>query len=324
MRYLITGGAGFIGSHLADALLSRGDVVSVVDDFSTGSTANISHLLGHPSFFVHEGSVLNESLVHELTRESDAVVHLAASVGVQLILDRPLESLLNNIRGTETVLEACAAFRRKVLIASSSEVYGKNGQGPLAEDADRLLGSTFKARWSYSEAKAVDESLAYSFWRERGTPTIVVRFFNIVGPRQVGTYGMVIPRFVHRALRDEDLIVYGDGEQRRCFCHVRDAVKALMALLDHPGSVGNVFNLGSQEEVTINDLARFVVERTSSRSRIIHIPYEVAFDREFEDMHRRVPDIAKVKTLAGWLPAATLDEIIDDVMGHERTMIGAP
>lgn len=322
--YLITGGAGFIGSHLADALIARSDRVALLDNLSTGNLANIDHLSDHPAVRFHQGSTLDADLVKRLVGDTDVVVHLAASVGVELIVKRPLEALINNIRGTEVVLEACAALGRKVLVTSTSEIYGKNADGPLPEDADRILGSPFKARWSYSTAKAVDEILAYTYWRERGTPSIVVRLFNTVGPRQTGSYGMVVPRFVTQALLGEDLTVFGDGEQRRCFCHVHDAVSALLALLDHPGAIGEVFNVGSQQEVTINELAGLVIRMTGSSSSMTRIPYEVAYEEGFEDMLRRVPDTTRIRSLTGWEPHRSLEQILTDLIAYEKTKLAVP
>jgi UDP-glucose 4-epimerase len=317
MEYLITGGAGFIGSHLADTLLSRADAVTLLDDFSTGSSRNVAHLLSSTGVALVEGSIMDEALVRKLVRRADVVVHLAASVGVQLIIERPLDSLLNNIRGTEIVLEACADAGRKVLVASTSEIYGKN-TGLLHEDADRILGSPFKARWSYSTSKAVDEILAYNYWRTRGTPSIVVRLFNCVGPRQTGSYGMVVPRLVRQALEGRDVSVYGDGEQQRSFCHVSDTVAALAALLDHPEAIGDVFNVGSPQETTINALAELVLELTGSSSRIVHIPYDDAYEAGFEDMQRRWPDISRISRLTGWHPTRSIGEIVCDVIEFER------
>jgi UDP-glucose 4-epimerase len=243
-------------------------------------------------------------------------------VGVQLIVQRPLESLINNIRGTEVVLEACAAHDKKVLVASTSEIYGKNTAGPLNEDADRILGSSFKARWSYSAAKGVDEILAHTYWKERETPSIVVRLFNTVGPRQTGAYGMVVPRFIQQALPDRDITIYGDGGQTRCFCHVLDVVQALVALLDHPGAVGDVFNVGSQEEVSIDQLADVVLRLTGSTSKKTYVSYDEAYEEGFEDMQRRVPDITKVKELTGWVPTHSLEDIVRDVIEFERGRLG--
>ncbi len=316
--YLITGGAGFIGSHLADALAARGESVVVLDNTTTGSVSNIKHLIEAGALTYHHGTVLDADLVAKLVDEADVVVHLAASVGVKLIIEHPLDSLTNNIRGTEVILEACADRGRKVLVASTSEIYGKNGQGQLGEESDRILGSPFKARWSYSTAKVVDEILAHGYWRERGTPSIVARLFNCVGPRQTGDYGMVLPTFIRQALAGDEVTVYGDGEQRRCFCHVKDTVAALVALLDHPEAVGNVFNVGGEREVTINDLARIVIDMTGSDSKVVHIPYDEAYEEGFEDMDRRVPDITRIRTLIGWEPAFTLEQTIADVVDHER------
>lgn len=318
MDYLITGGAGFIGSHLTDALMSRGDSVLALDDLSTGSGDNVRHLLGHPRFDLREGSILDHDLVAKLAGEVDVIVHLAAAVGVKLIVERPLDSLITNIRGTEIVLEVAAEEGRTVLITSTSEIYGKNTTEPLREDADRILGSPFKARWSYSTSKAVDEILANGYFRERGTPTIVARLFNTVGPRQTGAYGMVIPRFVRQALEGQPVTVYGDGEQRRSFCHVSDLVRALVALLDHPGAVGDVFNVGARNEVTINRLAELVIAATGSPSSIVHVPYDEAYEVGFEDMERRVPDTTKVEALTGWRPERSMEEILEDVIAHER------
>jgi nucleoside-diphosphate-sugar epimerase len=321
MRYLITGGAGFIGSHLADRLIGRGDEVVVLDDLSTGSLRNVTHLEGDPRFMLVRGSVLDHPSVSELVDEAEVVVHLAAAVGVKLIVERPLESLLTNIRGTEVVLDAAASSGRTILITSTSEIYGKNASGPLHEDADRILGSPFKARWSYSTSKAVDEILARAYWRDRGVPSIVARLFNCVGPRQTGEFGMVLPRFVRQALEGDDLTVYGDGRQRRCFCHVVDAVGALVALLDHPGAVGDVFNVGAPYELSINRLARIVIDAVGSTSSVVHVPYEEAYEEGFEDMERRVPDISKIQALTGWRPTLGLDRIVADVVRSERSAL---
>ena len=319
--YLVTGGAGFIGSHLADLLVARGDGVVLLDDLSTGSDRNIAHLLDDPRVRFVEGTIMDEALIRGTVAEVDVVVHLAASVGVHLIIERPLSSLLNNIRGTEVVLEACAEAGCKVLVASTSEIYGKN-TGALHEDADRILGSPLKSRWSYSTAKAVDEILAYNYWRDRGTPSIVVRLFNCVGPRQTGEFGMVVPGLVRQALEGKGVTVYGDGEQQRSFCHVLDTVTALVALLDHPDAVGEVFNVGAPQEITINGLAELVLEMTGSGSRIVHVPYDEAYETGFEDMQRRYPDIAKIQALTGWEPSRTIEDIVRDVVDHEREHAG--
>jgi len=313
MRALITGGAGFIGSHLAERLVGRGDHVTVLDDLSTGRYENVAHLDGKESFQLVIGTILNESLVDKLVERIDVIYHLAAAVGVELIIKKPLESMMTNIRGSEVVLEMAHRYRKQVLVASTSEVYGKNIHGPLREDTDRVLGSPLKTRWSYSTSKAVDEILAYVYWKEKGVPTIIVRLFNTVGPRQSGAYGMVIPRFVSQALAGTPLIVHGDGKQSRCFLHVRDVVGALVKLAAHPGAIGQVFNLGSQEEVTIEELAKRVIRLTGSTSRIEHVPYEEAYEEGYEDMPRRVPDISKIHALIGFEPTMSLDHIIQSV-----------
>ena len=320
--YLITGGAGFIGSHVADILVARGDTVTLVDNLSTGRLDNVRHLVEGGRADLVEVSILDEGIVRKYVDQADVVIHLAASVGVELIVKHPLESLINNIRGTEVILEACSDLGKEVLVASTSEIYGKNADGPLREDADRILGSPFKARWSYSTAKAVDEILAHAYWRDRQTPSIVARLFNCVGPRQTGAHGMVVPRFVRQALRGEPLTVFGDGTQRRCFCHVHDTVAALVALLDHPGAVGDVFNVGAPNETTIEDLARLIIDMTGSTSTIVHVSYDVAYEEGFEDMERRVPDVSKIEKLTGWQPVRSLGDILDDVIGFERS-IGA-
>ena len=316
---LLTGCAGFIGSHLADVLLARGDNVVAFDDVSTGSIDNVRHLLDHPNFTLREGTVLDHPMVAQLAGRADVVVHLAAAVGVKLIVDQPLRSLLTNIRGTEIVLDASSMGECRVLVASTSEIYGKNASGPLSENSDRILGSPFVARWSYSEAKAVDEILAHAYWKERGTEAIVVRFFNCVGPRQTGTYGMVIPSLVRQALRGEDITVYGTGQQQRSFCHVHDTVDAVVRLLDHPDSPGDPFNIGANNEVTIDELASMIRAKTGSASQIVHIPYEIAYEEGFEDMERRIPDTTKINALTGWEPTRTLDEILDDVIEFHRS-----
>jgi UDP-glucose 4-epimerase len=319
-RYLITGGAGFIGSHLADRLLARGDEVLALDDLSTGSDRNIAHLSGARRFRFRQGTILDAPLVQRLVEESDVVVHLAAAVGVKLIVERPLEALVTNIRGTEIVLAAAGENDRKVLVTSTSEIYGKN-TGLLSEDADRILGSPLKARWSYSTAKAVDEILANAYWRDRATPTIIARMFNTVGPRQTGEYGMVVPRFARQALAGEDVTVYGDGGQRRCFCHVLDTVEALVGLLDHPSAIGGVFNVGSANEITINALAELVIQMSGSKSRIVRIPYDEAYEEGFEDMQRRVPDTTRIYDLIGWEAKCSLEQIVEDVLAHERASL---
>lgn len=316
MRYLITGGAGFIGSHLSDALVERGYEVVALDNLSTGRRRNIVHLEEHPRFqFIH-GSVLDELIVDELVRSCDAVVHLAAAVGVDLIVRQPLRSLTTNIRGSENVLEAALRYRRRVLVTSTSEIYGKNSSGPLREDADRILGSPRVARWAYSTSKAVDEILAYAYHKERGLPTTVVRLFNCVGPRQTGAYGMVLPRFAKQAVTGELVTVYGDGEQTRCFCHVQDTVHGLIALLDEPRADGDVFNIGGVEEISMTDLAHRVIKAAGSSSPVRYIPYNEAYETGFEDMKRRVPDTTKIRDLVGWEPTRSLDQIISEVIAE--------
>ena len=316
LSYLITGGAGFIGSHLVEALLSRGDSVVVLDNLSTGRLQNLDPVCHPPNFrFVH-GSVLDELMVDELVHDCDIVVHLAAAVGVRLIVEQPLRSFTTNIRGSETVLEAAHRYRRRILLASTSEIYGKNGGRPLSEDADRLLGSPTVARWAYSTAKAVDEILAYAYHRERGLPTTVVRLFNTVGPRQSPAYGMVIPRLVRQAVRGEPLTVYGDGLQTRCFCHVGDVIDGLLRVIDHPDTNGEVFNVGSTEETSILVLARRIIDRAGSTSRAQLVPYEEAYSEGFEDMRRRVPDITKVEKLTGWRPMRDLDDILAETLAE--------
>jgi len=311
LRYLITGGAGFIGSHLAEALLGRGDSVVVLDNLSTGSHQNLAAVADHPNLTVVHGSVLDELQVDELVHEVDSVIHMAAAVGVKLIIDQPLRSFITNIRGSEIVIQAAFRHRRRILLASTSEIYGKNGAEPLKEDADRILGSPGIARWSYSTAKAVDEILAQAYHRERGLPTTIVRLFNTVGPRQSPAYGMVIPRLVRQAVAGEALTVHGNGTQTRCFCHVSDVVRGFVALLDHPGAIGEVFNIGSQEEVSIRDLADRIVKAAGSTSSVKLISYEDAYDVGFEDMRRRVPDTTKMRELTGWVPRHSLDDILE-------------
>lgn len=316
MRYLVTGGAGFIGSHVCDALIQRGDSVVVLDDLSTGNKKNIEHLISHASFKLVQGSILDTSAVESAIKSVDHVLHFAAAVGVFTIVDKPLESLMTNIRGTENILEAAHMHGKEVLIASSSEVYGKNAGGALHEESDRIVGSPLKSRWSYSEAKAIDESMAYFFYQEKKLAVRLVRFFNTVGPRQVGHYGMVVPRFVSAALKNEPLTVYGTGSQSRCFCHVYDAVAGVLAVIDSNATLGEVFNIGNDEEITIENLAHEVIELTGSRSIIEKVLYEKAYAPGFEDMQRRVPDISKIKRVVGWTPKLSLDSIISDIATH--------
>lgn len=303
---------------MTEALLGRGDEVSVLDSLATGRLANLAAVQEHPKFSFTQGSVLDELAVDQAVRSCDVVVHLAAAVGVKLIVEEPLYSLTTNIKGAITVLEAAHRYRRKVMVASSSEIYGKNNSGALHEQSDRVLGSPAVARWAYSTSKAVDEILAYAYHRERGLPTIVVRLFNTVGPRQSPAYGMVIPRFVRQALAGEPLTVYGDGTQTRCFCHVADVVDALVRLLDEPRAEGDVFNVGSSEEISIGALASLVIARTGSRSEIVKLPYDIAYQVGFEDMARRVPDAAKVSGLTGWNAKRALADVLDDVIEEAR------
>ena len=317
--YLLTGGAGFISSHLAEALVERGDQVVCFDNLSTGRLDNLSHIVGHSrAEFVH-GSILDEAAVDALVHRCDVVVHLAAAVGVRLIIDEPLRSFLTNLHGSQIVIEAALRYRRKILIASTSEIYGRNASLPLSEESDSQLGPPDIARWSYAAAKYVDEVLAYSYHRERNLDALVVRFFNTVGPRQTGEYGMVVPRLVRQALAGTSLTVHGTGEQTRCFCHVSDVVEALLLMLDDDGCIGQVFNIGSSDEVSILDLATRIVERTKSPSSISLVPYHEAFAAGFEDIARRVPDTTKFRSRTGWSVRRSLDDIIDDIVAHERS-----
>jgi UDP-glucose 4-epimerase len=311
VRYLITGGSGFIGSHLAENLLLRGNQVSIVDNLSTGVRSNLAKIEGEVSF--KQGCILDQELMNRMVAESDFVVHLAASLGVFNIINHPLDSLITNLKGTEVVLEASDKHSKPVLIASTSEIYGKNEKVPLNEEDDRIIGHPLKSRWSYSEAKAVDESLAHFYYLEKKLPTRIVRFFNTVGPRQVGHYGMVVPRFITAALKNEPLSVYGSGDQIRCFCHVADAVKALLLVMDSDKAIGQVFNIGNNSQISIMELALKVIEITGSKSSIERIAYEKAYPEGFEDMHRRVPDISKIKRILGWEPEINLDQIITDI-----------
>ena len=311
MKYLITGGAGFIGSHLAEKLVNRGAEVTIVDDFSTGLSSNLKSIEG--KYHIFRGSILDRSVMADLVLQSDYVVHLAAALGVFNIVNKPLESLKTNLQGSEIVLEAADKYKKPVLIASTSEVYGKNNKVPLNEEDDRIIGHPLKSRWSYSEAKAVDESLAYFYYLENKLPIRIVRFFNTVGPRQVGNYGMVVPRFVSAALKNQPLQVYGDGDQIRCFCHVDDAVRALLLVMDSDKAVGNVFNIGNNQQISIIELAKKIIEITGSKSEIVKVPYSEAYPEGFEDMQRRVPDISKIKSVLGWTPQIGLDQIIKDI-----------
>jgi UDP-glucose 4-epimerase len=311
MSVLITGGAGFIGSHLAEHLLERGEKVYVVDDLSTGSMENISHLVDHPNFFYEIDTIMNDRLMERLIQRVDMIYHLAAAVGVKLIVEEPIKCITTNILGTAQVLHlAYELGKKKVLISSTSEIYGKSNATPFKEEDDRLLGPTTKLRWSYSTSKAVDEYLGLNYFMKKGLPVIIARLFNTVGPRQTGRYGMVIPRFVKQALTSQPITVYGDGNQRRCFTNVKDVVEALIELSLHPKAVGEIFNMGSTEDISIKNLALKVKELTGSDSPIIHIPYEEAYEEGFEDMLNRTPDISKIKNLIHFNPKLSLDETL--------------
>ncbi len=315
---LITGGAGFIGSHMCDALLSQGHRVLVIDDLSTGRIENIAHHLDNPDFHFARTTILNELVLDRLASESDIILHLAAAVGVQLIVEKPVHTIETNITGTEVVLKAALRYRCKVLIASTSEVYGKGSKIPFSEEDDVLLGSTSKHRWAYAASKMVDEFLGLAYRSEYGLSVILVRLFNTVGPRQTGRYGMVIPRFVRQALNNEQITVYGDGEQSRCFCNVSDVVIALLGLIEHPSAAGYVYNVGSTEEVSINELAQRVIALSKSHSTVKRISYDDAYAPGFEDMQRRMPDISRVHELIGWQPTQSLDQTIEQVIAFER------
>jgi len=318
VKVLITGGAGFIGSHLADRLLAHGDSVVILDDLSTGRLSNIDHLIGRPDVEFVLGSILNSDLVDSVVSRVDVVYHLAAAVGVELIVEKPLQSLMTNIRGSEIVFEKAHKHGARILVTSTSEIYGKNTSDRLSEEDDRILGSPLKSRWSYSEAKAIDEILAYTYWREKGLETVIVRLFNTVGPRQTGSYGMVIPRFVSQALRNDPVTVYGTGEQTRCFCFVGDVVKGMVDLCNQPRAFGRVFNLGGSEEVSMKSLAEKIISAAGSSSRLEFIPYDVAYEEGFEDMQRRVPDTSRAHELVGFEPSVELDEIIRQVIDEQR------
>ena len=323
MRYLVTGGAGFIGSHLCDALTSQGDDVVILDDLSTGRLENIMHLLRSGRTEFVEGSVLDEELVLEVLESVDACIHLASVVGVSLVVGRPVDTLLRNVRGADIVLSASAALGKRLLFASTSEVYGKTAGQALSEDSDRIVGPTTKARWNYATSKAFGEALALGYHREVGAENIVVRFFNTVGPRQTGRYGMVLPRFVRQAINDEDLTVYGDGTQSRCFAHVYDSVEAILRLLETDDAIGRVINIGRDREISILGLAERVIERAGSGSRISFVPYEQAYDEGFEELGRRKPDTSLLRELTGWAPNRDIDEVIDDVLLFERAGVDA-
>jgi UDP-glucose 4-epimerase len=323
LRVLITGGAGFIGSHLADAYVQRGDEVMVIDDLSTGTIENIRHLKSNPRFQYTIDSVHNQPVTAELVDQSDIVIHLAAAVGVKLIVESPVRTIETNVRGTEVVLALANKKQKRVLIASTSEVYGLSTDVPFKEDGNLVMGATTKGRWSYACSKAIDEFLALAYWREKKLPTTIVRLFNTVGPRQTGRYGMVIPTFVKQALAGRPITVYGDGKQTRCFGYVGDVVGALIKLMDTPDSVGQVFNIGSTEEISILQLAEKVKALTHSDSEIVFVPYDEAYEEGFEDMPRRVPDTSKINRLVGFKPELALDGILETVINYHRNLPGS-
>jgi len=323
MHYLITGGAGFVGSHLADALLDQGHRVTVIDDLSTGSMRNITHLRHQERFRYVIDTMLNPPLLAELVDDADAIFHLAAAVGVQLIVESPVRTIETNVRCTELLLTLAAKKKKKVLVASTSEVYGKSTDIPFREDGDLVMGATTRGRWSYACSKAIDEFMAIAYWREKRLPTVVVRLFNTVGPRQTGQYGMVIPRFVRQALDGEPLTVYGDGTQSRCFTHVSDVVRALVGLMETDRAVGDVFNVGNNDEITILELAERVRRLCGSSSEIVFVPYAVAYEENFEDMPRRVPALDKIRRVIGWTPTIGTDSILESVIAYHRSPVAS-
>ena len=323
MKALITGGAGFVGSHLAEALLAGGWMVEVIDDLSTGSIDNISHLKEQPGFSYVLDSVMHRSLMLELVDRADVVFHLAAAVGVRLIVEEPVRTIETNIKATELVLELCAKKDKPVLLTSTSEVYGKQTQTPFHEEEDLLLGPTSKARWCYAASKIIDEFLAQAYFKEKGLPTIVVRLFNTIGPRQTGQYGMVVPRFVKQALLGEPITVYGDGGQCRSFTWVKDVVGAMAKLIEHPEAYGQIFNVGHTKEISVYNLAALIKEVTKSTSEIVFLPYEEVYEAGFEDMPRRLPDIAKIRRLIGYQPTRDLVEMLESIIAHERLQLEA-
>ena len=316
MKALITGGAGFIGSHLAEELLNRGDMVYVIDDLSTGRLENIEHLMDSPRFNIAVETILNETVMDRLVSECDIIYHLAAAVGVELIVNKPVEVIERNILGTEMVLKLASRYLKSVVITSTSEIYGKSDKVPFNENDDRVLGPTTKSRWSYSSSKAIDEFLALAYYKEKKLDVVVVRLFNTVGPRQTGQYGMVIPRFVVQALKGEPITVYGDGKQMRCFAYVKDVVEAIINLAHHKEAVGEIFNVGNDEPVTILELAQKIKTKTNSKSEIVFVPYGEAYEEGFEDMRIRTPDLTKIKALIGYDPKYKLDMILDKVIEY--------
>lgn len=323
MKVFITGGAGFIGSHLAERLVTDGHKVLILDDLSTGQIANVDHLIGNPSFDYRIGSTIDVPLVAELVDRCDVTVHLAAAVGVRLIVEQPVHTIETNVHGTEVVLQCVARKQKPIVIASSSEVYGKCASVPFSEDDDLVMGPTMHSRWAYACSKALDEWLALAYHREKGVPVIIARFFNTVGPRQTGRYGMVIPSLTGQAVRGEPMTVFGTGEQSRCFGHVRDVVEAVLRLIATPAAYGKVFNIGNDKEVTINRLAELIRHATGSRSEIVHVPYDEAYTEGFEDMQRRVPDVRKLERLTGFRPRIGLEQIIADVVADQRALLAA-
>lgn len=323
MKVLITGGAGFIGSHLAERLLARGDEVQLLDDLSTGSIENIALIKNHPNLSYHIDTIRNYRLTAELVDTCDIVYHLAAAVGVRLIVESPVSTIETNIRGTDIVLSLAAKKRKRVVITSTSEVYGKRNRVPFHEDDDLVMGPTNKGRWSYACSKAIDEFLAIAYWKEKKVPTVIARLFNTVGPRQTGRYGMVIPNFVQQALTGQDITVYGDGTQTRCFTHVSDVVEALIAIAEHPQAVGEVYNIGSDHEISMLELAERIKHLTESVSNIVFVPYDEAYEAGFEDMMRRVPDIAKIRAAIGYNPKVNLDGLLTSIIEYHRVkMVG--
>lgn len=323
MKVLITGGAGFIGSHLAERLLARGDEVHLLDDLSTGSIENILLIKSHPNLTYHIDTIRNFRLTAELVDMCDICYHLAAAVGVRLIVESPVSTIETNIRGTDIVLSLAAKKRKRVVITSTSEVYGKRNRVPFSEDDDLVMGPTNKGRWSYACSKAIDEFLAIAYWKEKRVPTVIARLFNTVGPRQTGRYGMVIPNFVQQALTGQDITVYGDGSQTRCFTHVSDVIEALIAIAEHPQAVGEVYNIGSDHEISMLELAEKIKQLTESASNIVFVPYDEAYEAGFEDMMRRVPDIAKIRALIGYNPKVDLDAMLTSIIEyHHVKMVG--
>jgi len=318
MKYLLTGGAGFIGSHLSEALLERGEEVCIIDDLSTGGIENIKHLKGQTGFKYVLDTVMNKSIMTELVDEADVIFHLAAAVGVRLIVESPVRTIETNIKGTEIILELAAKKKKMVVVFSTSEVYGKYNGTKFSETGDLILGPTYKGRWSYAASKIIDEFLALAYFKEKKLPVIIVRLFNTVGPRQTGRYGMVVPRFVQQALTGQPITVYGDGKQTRTFTHVRDAIMAILKLVDQPGAIGEIFNIGGKEEISIEKLAKLVKKVLKSPSSIVHIPYEKAYEEGFDDMRKRVPDIGKIETLIGFEPKCNLRDIVCDVAEYQK------